>query len=600
MYQYNSSERESKRPIIATMALSEAKGSILVSFLLCMLNAGLPYLIASAQESLFDSLLFSQQPNRVILTIAQLLLLYSLAKYLYSYGLTIILNLIDNSATKKLEFCVQKKVNEKYIKLAFENTVEKSVVDAKKNADESAACAWTVWRNGFEVTSTILGVIVSLFYLRPLGSQYFVIFLILLIPVFCFSIFAGSHYYDTWSKLALTRRRAKYYFDVLTEKSTAYERIFFRYKPFFLTKYVKEYANVRSTSIREEFNGAKLVLTSTLSLCIYIGIVLGMAIRQRILGLVTISYVTSLATLMPTLLISSVKKASTYSNEFFKSLKQCSAIGTIFDYEEEFHDIAYMQRPAPKMVELEFRNVSFCYPQSNETVIENLSFKCYAGKHYAFVGCNGVGKSTIVKLILRLYSVTAGEIWINGKNINHMTREELNSYVCVLFQDYTKYFTTIRDNIGIGRLDALQNTECLKQMSEISGASEFIDKLPLGWDSKLGKQRAGGINLSGGEWQKLAFSRLLMSKCPLKILDEPTAAMDPEAEYELYQQYAKVMQGVTTIFISHRLASTALADEIFVFGQKTIIERGSHEELMKKKGTYFEMFSQQSQTYFGN
>ena len=200
-------------------------------------------------------------------------------------------------------------------------------------------------------------------------------------------------------------------------------------------------------------------------------------------------------------------------------------------------------------------------------------------------------------MILRLYEASSGEIKINGINIKDFSREKLNSYVSVIFQDYTRYLTTIRDNIALG-LSSSHNTNAdLDRIVATISADKFINDLPRGYDSKLGEQRLEGIELSGGEWQKLALSRIMLSNSPLKILDEPTSSLDPVSENDLYKQYQKIMKDKTTIFISHRLASTSFADIIFVLDNATIAEKGSHIELMKKKGIYWSMFSRQSAFY---
>ena len=219
-----------------------------------------------------------------------------------------------------------------------------------------------------------------------------------------------------------------------------------------------------------------------------------------------------------------------------------------------------------------------------------------AGRHYALVGANGAGKSTITKLMLGLYAPTGGEILINGKPIADWQQDALNGLFGVVFQDFARYSLTVRDNVVLR--DRGRDSDALVAASlEQAGLGELITGMPRGADTPLGKVLPGGVDISGGQWQRLALARSLASAAPVRILDEPTAALDPLAESEVYQSYSRAAAGLTTLFISHRLGSTKIADRILVVDGGVISESGTHDDLMRREGRYAQMFTTQRHWY---
>ena len=220
-----------------------------------------------------------------------------------------------------------------------------------------------------------------------------------------------------------------------------------------------------------------------------------------------------------------------------------------------------------------------------------------ASKYYALVGANGSGKSTITKLMLGLYRPTGGKILINDTPIEEWSQDALNGLFGVVFQDFARYSLTVRDNIAIGSLSSEDDSSVAASL-ELAGLNGFVKHLPRGYDTPLGKVLAGGVDVSGGgQWQRLAMARSLASAAPVRILDEPTAALDPLAESEVYESYARVSAGLTTLFISHRLGSTKMADQILVIDGGVIRESGTHASLMGQDGMYAQMFAAQKIWY---
>ena len=251
----------------------------------------------------------------------------------------------------------------------------------------------------------------------------------------------------------------------------------------------------------------------------------------------------------------------------------------------------------PMQEGIEFRNVTYTYEGKDEPALDNVSFTIDKGETVAIVGHNGAGKTTLVKLLARLYDPQQGQVLIDGRDIREYDPDELRNEFGVLFQDYVSYQFSARENIGIGRLDQLDDTAAIAQAAFKSGASGVIEHLPEGYDTVLGKWFDGGVNLSGGEWQKVALGRAFMREAQILILDEPSAALDARAEYELFSRLQELAHGRTAIFISHRFSTVRRADRILVFEQGKLIESGTHDELVALGGRYAELFNLQAASY---
>lgn len=246
---------------------------------------------------------------------------------------------------------------------------------------------------------------------------------------------------------------------------------------------------------------------------------------------------------------------------------------------------------------IEFRNVWFKYPNATEYILKNINMKIEAEKVYSLVGLNGSGKTTLVKLLLKLYSVTKGEILIDNINIENYNLESIHKKIGVVFQDFIRFPLDVQNNIGLGNLDYIDNLEKIKNAAHKSGADKFIDKLPNQYKTKLQKEWTNGTDLSLGQWQKLAITRAFMAESSIVILDEPTASLDAIAEYNIFKMFRKMVQGKTCILIAHRFSTVRLADKIFVIKNGTIIEEGTHENLLKIKGEYCKLYTVQAKSY---
>ena len=247
--------------------------------------------------------------------------------------------------------------------------------------------------------------------------------------------------------------------------------------------------------------------------------------------------------------------------------------------------------------DIEFHKVSFQYPGTDRSVLHDVSFKICLGQSLALVGKNGTGKTTIAKLLCRLYEPTEGEILFNGKNVTEYSPRSVQEQVAVLFQDYGHYYLSAKDNIGIGRAAHLAETDAIHAAAQKSGADAVIENLPDKYETVLGRWFDGGVQLSGGEWQKIALARALMREGSLLILDEPTASLDAEAEYEVFEHLLHDTTNRIGVLISHRFSTVRLADHILVLDDGRCTESGSHEELMALGGHYAHLFALQARGY---
>ncbi len=479
---------------------------------------------------------------------------------------------------------------------AMENgRVRDQISRVNKDAEKRIREAYARLLRLLELILKAAGVLIILF-----TQVWWLAFFILAVSVPCFyiSMKSGKENYDAQADVTKVNRINEYYNEMLKGREYVDERTVFGYHREYRERFLQQYEEARkyTTGIRLKWfikmkaGSMAVIAVSAAALTVMIPLTLdgvlstGMfvALMNAIFGIVQN---------MSWDLTYSIDRVAWYQN-YFRELSEVLSLSedqTITDGKKRAES---KEKEAAVFRTLEFRNVTFRYPGTSPNILKNLSFKIDAGKKYAFVGANGAGKTTIVKLINGLYPDYEGEILVNGEDIHHFERGFLSN----VFQDFARYPVSVRKNITIGRKDQVSEEELLQVVREV-GLDNTVERLEDGLDTVLGKVKEESLDLSGGEWQKVALARCALSKAPVRILDEPTSAMDPVYENEIYQRFQQISQGKTVLLISHRLASVKMSDFIFVIADGAVAEAGSHWELMEKNGLYRTMYEEQAKWY---
>lgn len=292
---------------------------------------------------------------------------------------------------------------------------------------------------------------------------------------------------------------------------------------------------------------------------------------------------------------------STIFGRFTDVADQAQFLDDLFDFFRTQPEISSKPDalPAPRPIHdgYEFRNVSFAYPGTGKLVLDDVSFRFAAGERIALIGENGAGKTTLTKLLARLYDPTSGVILLDGVDLRDYDVASLRQEIGVIFQDYVRYDMSARNNVGLGRVESLDRKEQIDIAAQKARADTLIEQLPLGYEQMLGRRFDGGIDLSAGQWQKIALARAYMRDAQVLVLDEPTASLDARAEFEVFQQFTDLTRGRMAVLISHRFSTVRMADRILVLENGQILEEGSHRELVLAGGRYAELFELQAAGY---
>jgi ATP-binding cassette subfamily B protein len=424
---------------------------------------------------------------------------------------------------------------------------------------------------------------------------------LLLLVVLCMfpAFLAESHYafenYALSHELTPQRRELDYLRQLCTSSASIKEVKLFQLGDFLENRFTSITGDIigRSASVARRRLAAGSVFAVLGSLGYYgaYALLVGTAIR----GEITIGTLTFLAGA----LAASSSNVQVIFTLFSKIADQFLFLNDLFTFfaVQPSEPQAQRNSDAPVGLGVEFRNVTFRYPGTDRAILRDVSFRIEPKERIALVGSNGQGKTTLVKLLARLYEPAEGSIYLDGKDLRDYDVNELWSRIGIIFQDFVKYEMSAAANIAVGRIDEIANKDRLQQAAAASGADETLSKLPNGLDQLLGKRFDGGVDLSGGEWQRLALARAYLRQAEILILDEPTSALDAAAEHEVYNQFAELAEDRMVLLISHRFATVRIADRILVLDEGQIREQGTHDDLVARQGLYADMFELQASNY---
>ncbi|MGN0164623.1 MAG: ABC transporter ATP-binding protein [Lachnospiraceae bacterium] len=490
--------------------------------------------------------------------------------------------------------------NGKLMRLDFEHTENPDVLDCHQKAG-NACTGNNVGVEGMmrTIVDLMLSAAVVMVGIIILGTMN--IFVVLIMIVICIINFLLNNQTNktvkkrVWDPLAPWWRKDNYLSGVTTNFDTAKDIRMFGLADW-LTEKIKELKEERITA--QKNNAIAWLITSWINRILFAlsqAAVYAWLIYQAISGNITIGnfslYLGSS--------ISFYNYISTFLQgitQLLESSRQVDDFRSFMEFDETTTDIGKTV-PHFDSYEFEFRNVSFKYPKSEKYALKNMSIKIKAGERLAVVGLNGAGKSTFIKLLLRLYEPTEGEILLNGININVYSKRSYYSIFSPVFQDVALFAFPLSENVSMNTPEATDNTKAEKCLVD-AGLSEKLSELPNGISTEILKIiHDDGVDLSGGEKQKLALARALYKDAPVVVLDEPTAALDALAESRLYNDFDKLIGGKTAVYISHRLSSTQFCSNVAMFKDGEMVEYGTHESLLKQNGPYAEMFRIQAQYY---
>ncbi|MDJ0634086.1 MAG: ABC transporter ATP-binding protein [Xenococcaceae cyanobacterium MO_188.B29] len=448
--------------------------------------------------------------------------------------------------------------------------------------------------NGFQY---LLNLITMLILLFPLGWW---IPLLLLFASFPKIYFSFKIQWDTWqtiSRKSPQARRMKYYSSVLLTDTYAKEVRLFGLGSLFKQRYQEAFADkyraMRKIRGKQAWNLSIWEILSAGGNAIAFYRVVVKAVNNQITAGNVLLFIQALNNIQNSLQILfgeffSLQEALIFMERLFKFLESKPTMELTFSNKNI---------PTPITSGIVFDNVSFAYPDGR-LALKRVSFTLKPGKTVALVGENGAGKTTIIKLLARLYDPNAGKILIDGIDLKRLDLNQWRQQIAMVFQDFCRYSLTVGENIALGDLTSLEKLEKLKLAASKAGIADKIDRLENQYQTLLGKQ-FDGTELSGGEWQKIAIARAFIRerRSQLLVLDEPTAALDPRSEYEIYNRFSELVKGKTAILVTHRLASVSMCDLIMVLKAGKLIEQGTHEELLQQKGEYAHLWHIQAQAY---
>lgn len=521
------------------------------------------------------------------------LLIRYLLLFLFTFFLVSNFNLFTNTVDIHLQRNIKKNISseitDKFYNINYECFEDSNFNDTlnrmQNNPDEKIFDIYKSYMAIIKSLVSIVSVNIIISKISPIFSLTYSI----LIAVICYFDFMAMNEMNTmFNNQSYSERESDYFKKLLSDKHSlvdlrVYKAVNFIYEKF--SKANKEKVDERiSTSIKNQ----KYYIISNILITMWVISILYMAYKNIMDASINIGLFVAVITSIDRIL--SLSENISYDFSFIsQNILNLEHFEKFMSQKEEY-DKANQSKIDSSFIE--FKNVSFTYPNTKDKVLDNISFKIDMNKTFALVGKNGSGKSTIIKLILKLYKVDTGEILIGNINIDDISRSQLQDLFSVVFQDFSKYEITVRENVALSDISKIDNDMKIRNCLDSFKLSE-LDNL----DQNLGKIREDGIDLSFGQWQKLALARAIFKQAPFTIFDEPTSSLDPISENKMYENLHILSSTHGSIFVSHRLASCKMCDEIILIDDGKVKERGSHKDLIYQNGLYKKMYEEQSSWY---
>ncbi|NQX45454.1 ABC transporter ATP-binding protein [Paenibacillus tritici] len=563
-----------------------------------LLNSISPVIQLIITKNLIDSLSIYFQTGGKERLHESFLYLFIQSSILISNNLISMFERINNSKMQiKINYNVEEKIIKKSSNIPLYNYDRGNFYDQLLRASSGQSQRVVEILNGpmlfvqYLITlMTLVGILLKFHYFTLITC------LILSIPPLMLNLYLSKARYKLVKELTPLSRKVNYLLNILKSKEYAKEIRIFQLQDYFIERWRKNFQI--SSKIQLTFD-YKSSLTQNLLNCICVVVIalnlalfvfIGPEQKLSIGEYLTISQ--AFITVQGILLSIALSISGSYENFIqLSDLIEFLEIPEDKDTNEESVDTI------PIVRKLSVNNLSYSYEGNSQFTLKNISFCLERGQRVAIVGKNGAGKSTLVKCLLGLYKNYSGTILYGATDLKTISQKALHKHVSAIFQDFSKYNFSIIENIAVGEISKIEDLQQIKSAAKKSGASDFIEKLPMGYSTGLGSMFDKGVELSGGQWQKVALSRAYFSEAEIIVLDEPAASLDPYAEADLYQNFSDLSEDRITIMISHRLNSCVNADVILVMDNGMIIEQGSHDELIRLKGIYTEMYSLQSKNF---
>lgn len=544
------------------------------------------YALAGVIESFSEMLKNKTGRAEFILSAAVLI---GMIAYNWISGRLIVLTMEKFSA--KVRENVYLELNEKCSKIKYYLLEDRNIQDRiNKALANTETCMRDILNSVMGISGLVIQMMGFITIIAMRNVYCAIIIVACIIPLVYLSIANGKVTYAADKDIEAEERKCDYYFNVLTSRQYAEERTIFQFQDFIENKWEEQYEIQRKKQIKAFMKYfVKVKLFGVMSTAVILGIIFILSM-EVVNGTIETGLFISLTGSMISLVKICTTNLVQYIKSYVKSTEQFIEFQSIYDLEEE--DSALSDEEITFQT-IAFQNVSFTYPGTDRPILKDLSFLIKAGEKYAIVGENGAGKTTIIKLLTGLYSEYEGKILIDGRELRTIPLEALRKMSAVVFQDFSRYGITVKENIELGNGKVDELSKVLEQVGLQGRIESFKEKE----NTCLRKLDESSEDLSGGQWQKIAIARALASEAPLRILDEMAASLDAVSELKMYQEYERLSEKNTTIYITHRLSSIKFADNIILLHDGTVAEQGCHEELMVLNGRYATMYDMQRGMY---